>query len=65
MDTVSINVGQQIAYWRDSAIEDIAVASELLARRRIRHGMFFLHLSLEYLRQGTEVMECLVRALSR
>jgi HEPN domain-containing protein len=42
-----IDVPKQIAYWRDSAQEDWAVARELVDRGRNRHGLFFAHLALE------------------
>jgi HEPN domain-containing protein len=42
-----IDVPKQIAYWRDGAQEDWAVARELVDRRRVRHGLFFAHLALE------------------
>jgi len=44
-----IHVDKQIAYWRRSAEEDWAVAQELLAGGRTRHGLFFAHLALEKL----------------
>ena len=42
-----IDIPKQIAYWRDGAQEDWAVAKELVDRGRIRHGLFFAHLALE------------------
>jgi HEPN domain-containing protein len=42
-----IDIGKQIAYWRDGAKEDMEVARELIARRRDRHGLFLAHLALE------------------
>ncbi len=42
-----VNIGRQIAHWRKGAEEDWEVAQELVSRRRIRHGLFFAHLSLE------------------
>lgn len=42
-----IDIDKQIAYWRDSADEDFAVARELVRWTRIRHGLFFAHLALE------------------
>jgi len=44
-----MNMEKQIAYWRNSAIEDWEVAQELISGGRIRHGLFFTHLSLEKL----------------
>ncbi len=42
-----IDMAKQIEFWRTGAEEDLAVARELLGKNRIRHGLFFLHLSLE------------------
>ncbi len=42
-----IDVDKQVAYWRQGAQEDWAVAEELLAHGRIRHALFFAQLALE------------------
>ena len=42
-----IDVKKQIAFWYEGAIEDWAVARDLVDRGRVRHGLFFAHLSLE------------------
>ena len=42
-----INVEKQIAYWRDGAAEDWEIARELLTSKRVRHSLFFAHLTLE------------------
>jgi len=42
-----VNIVKQIAYWREGADEDWMVAWELLEKRRIRHALFFGHLTLE------------------
>jgi HEPN domain-containing protein len=42
-----IDIEKQVAYWRDGAREDWAVAQELVDGGRIRHGLFFAHLALE------------------
>ncbi len=42
-----VNVGKQIAYWKESAEEDWLVAGDLLEKKRIRHALFFGHLTLE------------------
>jgi len=42
-----IDIDKQIAFWRDSAEEDMAVAHDLVQRNRTRHGLFFAHLALE------------------
>ena len=45
--SLMIDIGKQIEFWQTSSGEDLAVARELIDRDRIRHGLFFLHLSLE------------------
>jgi HEPN domain-containing protein len=40
---------QQVAYWRDGARDDRDVARLLIDQRRLRHGLFLVHLSLEKL----------------
>ena len=42
-----IDVDKQIAYWRNSSLEDWEVAQELIALERSRHALFFTHLSVE------------------
>lgn len=42
-----MDVQKQISYWRESAIEDLAVANELLDKERIRYALFFAHLCVE------------------
>ncbi len=42
-----VDILKQIAIWKAGAGEDIEVARELIANRRIRHALFFAHLSLE------------------
>ncbi len=42
-----IDIGKQIAHWRNSAEEDWSVAQDLVSRGKIRHGLFFAHLVLE------------------
>ena len=44
---MTIDVDKQIAFWRKSAEEDMAVARDLVHRKHIRHGLFFAHLGLE------------------
>jgi HEPN domain-containing protein len=43
------DIGKQIAFWRESAVEDLQVAEDLIKRQRTRHGLFFLHLAVEKL----------------
>jgi len=42
-----VNIDKHISYWRNMAEEDWEVANQLIASDKIRHGLFFLHLSLE------------------
>ena len=42
-----VNIEKHINYWAKGAEEDFSVAQELIARGRIRHGLFFMHLALE------------------
>lgn len=42
-----IDIGKQIMHWRNSAVEDWSVAQDLVSRGKIRHGLFFAHLTLE------------------
>ena len=42
-----IDLEKQIAYWRESSEEDMAVGRDLVAREKVRHGLFFVHLALE------------------
>ena len=44
---MTIDVDKQIAFWRNSAEEDMAVARDLVHRNRIRRGLFFAQLGLE------------------
>ncbi len=42
-----IDIAKQVEFLRAGSEEDFAVASDLIGRGKIRHGLFFLHLSLE------------------
>lgn len=42
-----INVEKHILYWKTSAEEDLSAAENLLLANKIRHGLFFLHLTTE------------------
>ena len=44
---MTIDVDKQIAFWRGSGEEDMAVARDRVHRNRTRHGLFFAHLGLE------------------
>lgn len=42
-----VNIEKQIEHWQTGAEEDLAVATQLVSAGKIRHGLFFAHLSLE------------------
>ncbi len=42
-----IDIDTQIQHWIEGSREEWAVACELIANRRIRHGLFWAHLALE------------------
>jgi HEPN domain-containing protein len=42
-----IDIGKQIAHWQTGAAEDWEIAQELINSKRVRHGLFFAHLTLE------------------
>ena len=42
-----VDIAKQVVYWYESAKEDWAVARQLVDNDRIRHGLFFAHLTLE------------------
>lgn len=42
-----INVGKHILYWKNGSQEDISAAESLISTGKARHGLFFLHLSIE------------------
>lgn len=42
-----VDIEKQINFWRDSANEDWSVARQLIDSGRIRHGLFFVHLTIE------------------
>jgi len=46
---MKIDVDRQVAYWRKGAEEDWEVGAELVATRKTRHGLFFIHLAIEKL----------------
>jgi HEPN domain-containing protein len=47
-----VDIGKQIAHWRFGAKEDWEVACQLLDSGRIRHSLFFAHLTLEKTLKG-------------
>lgn len=44
-----VNIEKHVVHWLTGAEEDFQVATELVDSGRVRHGLFFLHLSLEKL----------------
>lgn len=42
-----VNIDKHISYWKTGAEEDFQVADQLIRSSKIRHGLFFLHLTLE------------------
>lgn len=42
-----VNIEKHISHWKIGAEEDFEVADHLIRSGKIRHGLFFLHLTLE------------------
>ncbi len=42
-----VNIDKHILYWKSGAEEDFQVADQLIRSGKTRHGLFFLHLTLE------------------
>jgi len=42
-----VNIEKHISHWKNGADEDFEVADHLIKSGKIRHGLFFLHLTLE------------------
>lgn len=42
-----VDIDKHISHWQTGAEEDFEVASQLIKSNKIRHGLFFLHLTLE------------------
>jgi HEPN domain-containing protein len=42
-----VDIRKVVAHWRTGAREDWEVASDLVERGHLRHGLFFAHLALE------------------
>ncbi|MBF0164374.1 MAG: HEPN domain-containing protein [Magnetococcales bacterium] len=47
-----MDIHKHVEYWKNSSSEDWDVAMDLIERGKIRHGLFFLHLSIEKLLKG-------------
>jgi HEPN domain-containing protein len=52
---VEMDREKHVAYWRNSASEDLSAARDLVARGHLRHGLFFLHLAVEKTLKGLVV----------
>jgi HEPN domain-containing protein len=44
---IMVDIAKVVARWRAGAEEDWEVATDLVQRGRVRHGLFFAHLALE------------------
>ena len=44
-----VDIEKQITYWQDGSKEEYDVAKQLIDNGKIRHGLFFAHLSIEKL----------------
>ncbi|HBG28132.1 MAG: hypothetical protein A2Y10_06580 [Planctomycetes bacterium GWF2_41_51] len=42
-----VDILEQIKYWKSGAAEDWQAAEQLVTGNKVRHGLFFAHLSLE------------------
>lgn len=42
-----VDITKQITFWRTSAEEDWEVANRLIKAKKVRHGLFFVHLTIE------------------
>ena len=42
-----VDIDAQVRHWEESSREDWLVASDLIKRGRLRHGLFFAHLAIE------------------
>ena len=53
-----INIEKHIEHWREGSDEDFEVAGQLIRSNRIRHGLFFLHLSLNKMLKAFFCLHC-------
>jgi len=51
------NIPKQIAYWKESADDDIETAEILIEKGKFVHGLFFCHLSIEKIIKALVVKE--------
>lgn len=42
-----ININKQIEYWQSGAFDGLETAKILIEKKRLLHGLFFCHLSIE------------------
>ena len=42
-----MEISKQLTYWREGAISDLETAELLIKNRRLLHGLFFCHLTME------------------
>lgn len=42
-----MDIENQVAYWREGALDDLEALTILLQKEKINHGLFFAHLALE------------------
>ena len=42
-----INIERQIQHWRDSSLDDLEAARDLIGHKHVRQGLFWVHLTLE------------------
>lgn len=42
-----VDIPKLVDHWRQAALEDWEVATDLVRRGRYRHGLFFAHLAIE------------------
>jgi len=52
-----LNIPKQIAYWTESADDDIETAEILIEKGKFIHGLFFCHLSIEKIIKALVVKE--------
>lgn len=53
-----VDIAKHISHWRCGAEEDFEVADQLIRLGKIRHGLFFLHLTLEKILKAHVCRSC-------